>query len=223
MKTKYKNGQLQKALEYNMPSLILCIILTLIIALCFGSSLFNTVLDISDGSGRSFLIALHDHPIGLAFGITLLYMCCVWELFSESVYALRDLCPACGKPRFSAADIDAQANHPEVVWYSGCAVYAAPDILIGTTCGITAVAYSDIAEVCITRKSNTRLVGYPTRSSFFQKRNYRKFNTYRITVTTKEHKRLYISNGTSAGDINALKAKILEKCGSDLVWVDKNM
>lgn len=204
-----------------MPSLILCIILSFLMMLCFGLSFFNTAREIVNGSEHGFIYVLcHDHPIGLAFGIVLLYWICIWDLFAESIYALRCLRPACGKPRFSIAEIDAQADHPDTVWLSACAVYAAPDMIIGTNCGTTAVTYSDIAKVRITSRTHTRLRGTATRLPPFQKHYYRKFDVYTLTVTTKEHKRLYISKGTATADIPKLKALLLEKCGSDLVWED---
>lgn len=204
-----------------MPSLILCIILAFLMMLCFGLSFFNTAREIVNGSEHGFIYVLcHDHPIGLAFGIVLLYWICIWDLFAESIYALRCLRPACGKPRFSIAEIDAQADHPDTVWLSACAVYAAPDMIIGTNCGTTAVTYSDIAKVRITSRTHTRLRGTATRLPPFQKHYYRKFDVYTLTVTTKEHKRLYISKGTATADIPKLKALLLEKCGSDLVWED---
>ena len=204
-----------------MPSLILCIILSFFMMLCFGLSFFNTAREIVKGSEHGFIYVLcHDHPIGLAFGIVLLYWICIWDLFAESIYALRCLRPVCGKPRFSIAEIDAQADHPYTVWLSACAVYAAPDMIIGTNCGTTAVTYSDIAKVRITSRTHTRLRGTATRLPPFQKHYYREFDVYTLTVTTKEHKRLYISKGTATADIPKLKALLLKKCGSDLVWED---
>ena len=221
MKTKYKNKELQKALSFNMPSLILCIILSIFMMLCFGLSLFNTAREIVNGSEHGFIYILcHDHPISLAFGIVLLYWICVWDLFAESLYALRSLRPACGNPRFSVAEIDAQADHPDTVWFPACAVYAAPDMIIGTNCGTTAVTYSDIAKVRITSRTYSRLRGYVTLFPLFQKHHYREFTVYTLTVTTKDHKRLYISKGTATADLPKLKALLLKKCGSDLVWED---
>ena len=204
-----------------MTDLVLCAVLTALMLLCFGLSACNSVRDILNGSEHSFFYLLfHDHPVGLTFGIVLLIWICTWDLFAGSVYALRDIRPACGKPRFSAAEVDAQAEHPDTVWLPACNVFAAPDMLIGTSCGITAVDYSDIAEVRLTSRTHTRLRGRATMPPPFQKRHYIKYVVSRITVITKEHKRLYIAKGTATADIPELKRLLMEKCGG-ILWDDK--
>ena len=95
--------------------------------------------------------------------------------------------PACGDKRFTRAQVDEQANSKEAKLLDYGDIILAPDMLIGVSAGVTAVAYEDIASLQVKQTWHTERIGprYSTR--------YREYYTYKIIVRTNKGKSVAIS------------------------------
>ena len=120
------------------------------------------------------------HPIGLVFGITIWILVAVMVNLGGTLNLIKALRPACGKTRYTPEQIDAQANMDEAVWLGGLGICLAPEIMIGTVKGVTAVKYEEIARIGVRRKLHA-----------MEKRDY---YTYRVVVRTTNGKRLIFSD-----------------------------
>ena len=125
------------------------------------------------------------HPIGLVFGITIWILVAVMMHFGGTLNLLKALRPACGETRYTPEEIDAQANMEDAVWIGGLGICLAPEIMIGTVKGVTAVKYDEIARIGVRRKLHT-----------MEKRDY---YTYRVVVKTINGKRLIFSDTKVSG------------------------
>ena len=157
-------------------------------------------------------VLLHDHPLGLSFGITFLIVLGIFESMDKSRYIIKDLFPSCGTIKYTPEQIDEQAQLPETEWIPDCECLASPSMMIGIKCGITAVDYMDIAKVYIKKKWHTESQG--------KHRPSKEYHTYALMVVTKNHKLLKLYEDRSIGYASVLKKFFNEKCGND-VWVDK--
>lgn len=120
------------------------------------------------------------HPIGLVFGITIWILVALMMHWGGTLNLLKALRPACGKTRYTPEEIDAQANMEDAVWVGGLGICLAPEIMIGTVKGVTAVKYEEIARIGVRRKLHV-----------MEKRDY---YTYRVVVRTTNGKRLIFSD-----------------------------
>lgn len=120
------------------------------------------------------------HPTGLIFGITIWILVALMMHWGGTLNLLKALRPACGETRYTPEEIDAQANMEDSVWVGGLGICLAPEIMIGTVKGVTAVKYDEIARIGVRRKLHTT-----------EKRDY---YTYRVVVRTINGKRLIFSD-----------------------------
>ena len=120
------------------------------------------------------------HPVGLVFGITIWILVAMMMHWGGTLNLLKALRPACGKTRYTPEEIDAQANMDDAVWVGGLGICLAPEIMIGTVKGVTAVKYEEIARIGVRRKLHV-----------MEKRDY---YTYRVVVRTTNGKRLIFSD-----------------------------
>ena len=125
------------------------------------------------------------HPIGLVFGITILILVALMMHWGGTLNLLKALRPACGETRYTPEEIDEQANMEDSVWVGGLGICLAPEIMIGTVKGVTAVKYDEIARIGVRRKLHTT-----------EKRDY---YTYRVVVRTINGKRLIFSDTKVTG------------------------
>ena len=77
----------------------------------------------------------NEHPLGLVFGITILIVNSLCIHWTGTINVFKHLRPACGSIRYTPAEIDEQANHPESVWYPLAGIYITPNMIIGTQKG----------------------------------------------------------------------------------------
>ena len=160
------------------------------------------------------------HPLGLIFGITILFVTSLCMHWSRTLNVFKHLRPACGSVRYSPEEIDEQANRVESVWLAGYDIYVTPEILIGTNKGMTAVRYDDIKKVYIRSKWHTEAIPGTRRIRRGHVRyKHREYNTYQVIVVTKNNKELKMCDSRHTGGAS-LKKHIDERCGPG-VWAEK--
>ena len=156
-----------------------------------------------------FSLMTDEHPLGLIFGITILIVAAIWIHTDGTLYVLRHIRPACGRTRYTPAEIDAQAEDPASIWIEDQGIIIAPDIIIGTQAGMTAVEYKDIAGLSIRTRTHTERVGPKRRHA-----TYREYKTYDLVARTLSGKKLTLSKtGTSPRLVEAIN----ERCGPK-IW-----
>ena len=127
----------------------------------------------------------------LVFGSPLLVMALVWSYYGRDIDVIKSFFPQCGDKRFTRAQVDEQANSKDAVLLNYGDIFLAPDMLIGSSAGVVAVAYEDIASLQVKQTHHTERIG--TRYSG----RYAEYFTYKIIVRTKKGKRVAISRSRS--------------------------
>ena len=135
----------------------------------------------------------------LAFGIPLLIMAILCVQGDRTFEVFKSYFPKCGDKSFTREQIDEQANSEDSEYISSAGIILAPDMLIGTTLGVAAVAYEDISHLRIKQTWHQERIG----GRYSNK--YREYYTYKITVITKTGKAVGIAKTTENPD------KILDK------------
>ena len=130
----------------------------------------------------------------LVFGITGLIVALSFLYFSKDLEVIRSYGPVCGDRKFTRAEVDEQANSANTVHLNYEDILLAPDMLIGITAGVAAIAYEDIASLQVRQIWHQERVGprYSTK--------YREYYTYKIYVKTQKGKRIAISNSKRDGE-----------------------
>ncbi len=148
------------------------------------------------------------------FGITGLIVAVLFIYWDQDLNVILSYFPLCGDKRFTRAQVDEQANSAGTECLDCEDILLAPDMLIGVTNGIAAVAYEDIASIQVRQSWHTERIG-PRGST-----KYREFFTYKIVVMTNKGKRIAISNSRHSGDVGyALKYKNNRE--GDIVYAEK--
>ena len=223
MKIRYQNEKLRKRVEEDsefFPINAFCVLLGL--TLC-TVSIVLTVRDMSaegltDISGF-WKILSEQHPIWLAFGITALISGAICINLSRGLNMLKHLRPACSSKRYTPEEIDAEANSPDAKWYAEYDIYVTPNVLIGTNRGMTVVQYSDIRKAYIRSRTHTETKWHPGSIrgySFLRSGPTKTYETERLIIITKRHRRLVLSEDDYLS-VGAIRKIIEEKCGPD-VW-----
>ena len=161
-----------------------------------------------------------DHPVGIAFGLTIIVMASVWIHEADSLCMIKHIFPACSGRRYQAKEIDDLANDPKTCWIPELQVFAAPQALIGFNKGITVVEYDDIAGIRIkvkehsekTTKGGNRGRMNVRRAMYFALTDkYREWKTYYIIIKTKKRKRMVLTE-VKSNTYESLVQIIREKC-----------
>ena len=126
----------------------------------------------------------------LVFGAPILVLALVWSHYDRDLDVIKSFFPQCGDKRFTRSQVDEQANSKDAVLLDYGNIILAPDMLIGTSAGVTAVAYEDIASLQEKQTWHTERIGsrYST--------NYREYYTYKIIVRTNKGKTIAVSRST---------------------------
>ena len=164
----------------------------------FAASLLLTVIGIVNrerGSG---------YVLFLVFGITGLILAVLCIYWGRDLDVIMSWFPRCGDKRFTRAQVDEQANSELTVRLDHEDVLLAPDMLIGVTAGIAAIAYEDIASLQVRQKWHTERIG--PRGSI----RYRDYYTYKIIVRTNKGRKIAISH--SKGSMESTAERIYEHC-----------
>ena len=114
----------------------------------------------------------------LVFGITGLIVALLFMHWDMDLEVIRSYRPVCGDRKFTRTQIDEQANSSDTEYMSQAGVFFAPDMLIGTTAGIVAVAYEDIASFKMIETWHTQ--------------RYNDYFIYKIILRTVKGKRVTI-------------------------------
>ncbi|MBP3204270.1 MAG: hypothetical protein J6M66_02460 [Lachnospiraceae bacterium] len=149
----------------------------------FGVSLILTVLGIINGINYGVSAAL----LFLLFGAPGLFASFVSFNWSKDLEIIRSYGPVCGDKRFTRAEVDEQANSANTVNLGYEDILLAPNMLIGITAGIAAIAYEDIASLQVRQTWHTERIGLRG-TEFF------KYYTYKIIVKTQKGRKIAISN-----------------------------
>lgn len=140
----------------------------------------------------------------IVFGLTGLFVAILFIYWGQDLTVLRSYVPRCGDKRFTRAQVDEQANSPQTERLRYEDILLAPDMVIGVTAGIAAIAYEDIASLQVKQRWHTRRIG--PRGSH----HYEQYYTYKIVVRTNKGKKVAISN--SKNDPGSAAKRIHEHC-----------
>ncbi|SCW49305.1 hypothetical protein SAMN02910456_01409 [Ruminococcaceae bacterium YRB3002] len=116
-------------------------------------------------------------PVG--FGLTGLIVAVLFTYWGQDLDVIRSYIPTCGDKRFTRAQIDEQANSEKTVPLRYGDILLGPDMLIGVSAGVVAVAYGDISSLWVKKTWHTR--------------KNQDYHIYKIIVRTKKGKRIVIS------------------------------
>lgn len=127
------------------------------------------------------------YVLPLVFGAPVFVLALVWSYCGRDIDVIKSYFPACGDKSFTRAQVDEQANSKEAKLLDYGDIILAPDMLIGVSAGVTAVAYEDISSLQVKQTWHTERIGprYSTR--------YREYYTYKIIVRTNKGKSVAIS------------------------------
>ena len=115
----------------------------------------------------------------IVFGITGLIVGSLFTHWGQDLDVINSFIPTCGDKRFTRAQIDEQANSELTVPLKYADILLAPDMLIGVTAGVAAIAYEDISSLRVRQTWHTR--------------KDKEYFIYKIIVRTKKGKRIVIS------------------------------
>ena len=138
------------------------------------------------------------------FGITGLILAVLCIYWGRDLDVIMSWFPRCGDKKFTRAQVDEQANSELTVRLDHEDVLLAPDMLIGVTAGVAAIAYEDIASLQVRQRWHTERIG--PRGSI----RYRDYYTYKIIVRTNTGKKIAISY--SNGSMESTAERIYEHC-----------
>lgn len=144
------------------------------------------------------------YDLFLVFGLTGLIVAVLFIYWGRDLPVIRSYFPICGDKRFTREQVDEQANSQDTKRLGYADILLAPDMLIGVTAGIAAVAYEDIASLSMKQIHHSERIG-PKGSN-----RYREYYTYKIIVRTNKGKKIAISDSKNDAEY-AIKA-IHEHC-----------
>ena len=136
----------------------------------------------------------------LVFGITGLIVAIAGIQVDRTLDVIKSYFPRCGDKHFTREQIDEQANSEHTEYLCNTGIFLAPEMVIGSSAGVAAVAYEDISSLQIAQTWHTRRIGmrYSGRSE--------EYYTYKIIIRTNKGKAVAISitKGKPESDLNAL-------------------
>ena len=173
----YSNVVLNCYVNDNGMTLIFDFVALLVSAVLLATGIINMIM------GKDELT----YVLPLVFGAPVFVLALVWSYCGRDIDVIKSYFPACGDKRFTRAQVDEQANSKEAKLLDYGDIILAPDMLIGVSAGVTAVAYEDIASLQVKQTWHTERIGprYSTR--------YREYYTYKIIVRTNKGKSVAIS------------------------------
>lgn len=142
----------------------------------------------------------------LVFGVPGMILA-IAGIVSDRIFdVIKSYFPQCGDKRFTRAQVDEQANSEQTKYLRNTGVFLAPDMVIGSSAGVVAVAYEDISFIRIKQIWHTERVG-----SRYSHR-YKDYYTYKVIVRTNKGKTVVISNTNTnpEGDLDVIYPCILK-------------
>ena len=147
----------------------------------FAVSLLLTVIGIvCEARGAEYYVLLW------VFGITGLIVSVLFTYWGHDLDVIMSYFQKCGDKRFTRAQVDEQACSESAELIKHEKIILAPDMLIGVTAGVAAIAYEDIASLQVKQAHHSERIG-PRGST-----RYRDYYTYRIIVKTNKGKKIAI-------------------------------
>ena len=126
----------------------------------------------------------------LVFGVVLLILAIICIQTDRTFEVLKSYSPRCGDKRLTREQIDAQANSEQTEHLRSMGILLAPEMMIGYSAGVAAVAYEDISYFRIKETWHSERIG----GRYSQK--YREYYTYKIAAITNKGKAVVLSNST---------------------------
>ncbi|MCR4689334.1 MAG: SAP domain-containing protein [Saccharofermentans sp.] len=140
----------------------------------------------------------------LVFGIIGLIVAVLFAYWGQDLNVIMSYFPICGDKRFTRAQVDEQANSVETECLGYEDILLAPDMLIGVTSGVAAIAYEDIASLQVRQTWHNERIG-PRGST-----KYREYYTYKIIVKTNKGKKIAVSYSKREAESTA--RSLYEQC-----------
>ena len=171
-------------------------------------------------------ILCNDHPLGLVFGLTILFVNSLCMCWTGTPYAIRHLHPACGSVRYTPQEIDEQANRPESEWMEREGLYFTPELLIGVKNGMAAVRYDDIEKIYIKKKWHINWASSPNTSRIRRSAQVNaeimiwassknsEYYSYQLIAVSKNHRKILLCDCTYIDQ--SVIDRIKEKCGPEV-------
>ena len=133
----------------------------------------------------------------LVFGITGLIFSWIGIQTDQDLEVIKSFFPFCGDKRFTRAQVDEQANAENAKYLRDVGVFLAPDMLIGVSAGVAAVAYEDISSLQVIQHWHTRRKGSKYSG------HYEDYYTYNIVVGTNRFKYIVLSESMQDAENSA--------------------
>ena len=118
----------------------------------------------------------------LVFGVTGLVLAVPGIQVDRTFDVIKSFGPLCGDKRFTRTRVDEQANSDDTEYMPFPGIFLAPDMLIGTSAGVTAVAYEDISSIRVRQTWHTERKGSGNEDYYI----------YKIVIRTNRGKRIVI-------------------------------
>jgi len=119
------------------------------------------------------------YVLPFVFGLTGLIVAVLFTYWGQDLDVIKSYFPARGDKKFTRSQIDEQANSEKTVPLRYGDILLAPDMLIGVSAGVVAVAYEDISSLWVKKTWHTS--------------KGKDYHVYKIIVRTKKGKRIVIS------------------------------
>ena len=190
----YTNKKLVSFVNENGFALIFDLVLALVSATLIVIGIINRIRGIDDIYSVPYIV----------FGAPGFVFAIVGIQVGRDIDVIKSFFPVCGDRRFSRAQVDEQANSVNAKPLNYGEIILAPDMLIGVSAGVAAVAYEDIASLQVRQTWHTRRIG-PRYSS-----RYEDYYIYKITVRTQKGRHVVISRSES--DAETAVKSLYEHC-----------
>ena len=179
----YTNPILRDFVNENGILLSVNLVITGVSLILIAVGILNRVRQVDDLYSVPFLV----------FGITGMIVAIIWIYFDRDVEVLRSYWPKCGDQKFTREQVDEQANAKTSVNMGYADLILAPDMVIGASAGVVAVAYDDIVSLQVKKSEHTKSNGK-------RRHSYTTYFVYEIVVTTRKGKKVVVSKSQRTAD-----------------------
>ncbi len=181
-RTWYTNKELSTFVNENALMNGLTLSLLFVSVLMCGIGIINMARGLDDTH----------YVLYLAFGIPILIFEIIGIQTDRTIEVFKSYSPKCGDKSFTREQIDEQANSEQTEHLRSAGILLAPEMMIGYSAGVAAVAYEDISYLRIKQTWHQERIG----GRYSNK--YREYYTYKITVITKTGKAVAIAKTTES-------------------------
>ena len=193
-RTWYTNAVLSSFVNENGLSMFLDLGITAVLLIFLAIGIINYIRCPDDAY----------YVLFIAFSVPVLIFEIIGFQVDRDLEVIRSYGPVCGDKRFSREQVDEQANSEKTERLRYENILLAPDMLIGVSAGVAAIAYEDISSLQVKQTWHNERIG--PRGS----RRYRVYYTYKIIVRTNKGKKVAISD--SREDAETAVKTVYEHC-----------